>query len=43
MIKLNTVLVNVPQVGGMATSINTELVKIINAVELTKSKVSKTI
>ena len=43
MIKLNTVLVNVPQVGGMATGINTELVKIINAIELTKSKVSKTI
>jgi hypothetical protein len=43
MIKLNTVLVNVPQVGNMAAGINTELVKIINAIELTKSKVSKTI
>jgi hypothetical protein len=42
-IKVNTLLTNVPQIGGVTNGINTELLKIMNAIELTKSKVSKTI
>jgi hypothetical protein len=41
--KVNTLLTNVPQIGGVTNGINTELLKIMNAIELTKSKVSKTI